>query len=80
MNKEKKYRLEVTQLEFAQLIQEAENSPINSTIRKVLNRKIDDMVKREYYSDMIEAPTEQEREEARQAYLDKIGVPIKYRW
>ena len=75
--KDKKIRLEITQLEFAKLYQEA---PEGSTLRKILDKKIDDGVKRLYYSDMIKAPTEQEREEARQAYLDKIGVPTSFRW
>ena len=75
--KDKKIRLEITQLEFAKLYQEA---PETSTLRKILDRKIDDMVKREMYSDMLKANTDAEREEARRAYLDKIGVPESFRW
>ena len=75
--KDKKIRLEITQLEFAKLIQEA---PEHSTLRLVLDRKIDDMVKREMYSDMLKATTDAERDEARKAYLDKIGVPAAFRW
>lgn len=75
--KDKKIRLEITQLEFAKLMQEA---PEGSELRKILDKKIDDMVKREYFSDMLKAPTEAERETARKAYLDKIGVPAAFRW
>jgi hypothetical protein len=77
MKADKKIRLEITQLEFAQLYQEA---PEGSFLRKILDRKIEDMLKREYYSDMLKAPTDAEREEARKAYLDKIGVPMSFRW
>ena len=41
--KQQKFRLEVTQAEFVKLIQEA---PDGSTLKRVLDRKIDDMVKR----------------------------------
>lgn len=74
---EKKVRLEITQLEFAKLYREASEG---STLRKILDRKIDDMVKREMYSDIMKATTDAEREKARKAYLDKIGVPTSYRW
>lgn len=77
MKAEKKIRLEITQLEFAKLYQEA---PEGSVLRKLLDKKIDDMVKREYFTDMLKAPTEEDRENARKAYLDKIGVPMSYRW
>ena len=43
--KTQKIRLEITQLEFAQLYQEA---PEGSVLRKILDRKIDDGVKRFY--------------------------------
>jgi hypothetical protein len=75
--KDKKVRIEISQLEFAKLYQEAAEG---SVLRKILDRKIDDMVKREMYSDMLKATTDEERKEAREAYLDKIGVPTSYRW
>ncbi len=75
--KDKKVRIEISQLEFAKLYQEAAEG---SVLRKILDRKIDDMVKREMYSDMLKATTDEERKEAREAYLDKIGVPTSFRW
>lgn len=75
--KEKKIRLEITQTEFAQLYQEA---PAESTLKKILDRKVDDMVRRELFSDMMKAPTEEEKETARKMYLDKIGIPESFRW
>lgn len=78
--KSPKIRIEVTQTEFVRMIQEAESLPSDSTIRRMIDRKIDDMVKREMYSDIIKATTDTEREEARKIYLDKIGVPASFRW
>lgn len=75
--KEKKIRIEITQSEFARLYQEA---PAESLLKKILNKKIDDIVKREIYTDMMKAPTEEEKETARKTYLDKIGVPESFRW
>lgn len=75
--KDKKVRIEISQLEFAKLYQEAAEG---SVLRKILDRKINDMVKREMYSDMLKATTDEERKEAREAYLDKIGVPTSFRW
>ena len=46
----------------------------------MIDRKIDAMVKREMYSDIMKAATDAEREEARRIYLDKIGVPESFRW
>ena len=43
-------------------------------IEKALMEKLDSMVKRELYT------TEEEREKARQEYLDKCGVPESFRW
>lgn len=65
----KKIRLELTQLEFARLYQESETLP---TLRKILDKKIDDMIKRELYQDYINAKTETEKEKARKIYVNKI--------
>lgn len=47
---------------------------------KVLNNKLDAMLKREIYTKYKTAPTEEEREEARQKYLEKIGINKDFRW
>lgn len=65
----KKIRLELTQLEFAKLYQESDSE---STLRKILDKKIDDMIKRELYKDIIIATTEEEKTEARKAYINKL--------
>lgn len=49
-------------------------------IREGLDRKLDAMIDRQIYSEYKTAPTEEQREKARQEYLDRRGVPQSYRW
>ena len=54
------------------LLDMEENLP---SIKQGLEAKLDDL-----YSKYKTAPTEEEREQARKEYLDKRGVPEKFRW
>lgn len=49
-------------------------------IRKGLQEKFEAMVKRELYTKYKTASTEEEREKARQEYLDKVGMHRSFRW
>lgn len=49
-------------------------------IKKELTEKLDAMAKRQIYSQYKTAPTEEEREKARQEYLDKVGISPSFRW
>lgn len=49
-------------------------------IRRGLEQKLDAMLNRQLYSQYKTAPTEEQREQARQEYLDRCGVPQSYRW
>ena len=49
-------------------------------IRRGLSQKLDAMLNRQLYSQYKTAPTEEQREQARQEYLDRRGVPQSYRW
>ena len=49
-------------------------------IRIGLEKKLDAMVLRELYGKVKTAPTETEREKARQEYLDRRGIPDSFRW
>ena len=49
-------------------------------IRRGLEEKLDAMVRHELYAKYKAAPTEEEREQARQEYLDRRGVPESFRW
>lgn len=49
-------------------------------IKKALENKLEMVVRREMYTKYKTATTESEREEARKAYLDKIGMHQNFRW
>lgn len=49
-------------------------------IRQGLSQKLDAMLNRQFYSQYKTAPTEEQREQVRQEYLDRRGVPQSYRW
>ena len=49
-------------------------------IKKGLEEKLEAMVRRELYTKYKTAPTEEEREKARQEYLNKVGMHSDFRW
>lgn len=49
-------------------------------IRSRLQEKLEAMVKRELYTRYKTAGTPEEREKARQEYLEKVGIPENFRW
>ena len=49
-------------------------------IHQGLEQKLDAMVRHELYAKYKTAPTAEEREQARQEYLDKRGVFPDFRW
>ena len=49
-------------------------------IKQGLEKKLDAMVMRELYTKYKTAPTEEEKEKARNEYLDRRGVPESFRW
>ena len=49
-------------------------------IHQGLEQKLDALVRHELYAKYKTAPTAEEREQARQAYLDKRGVFPDFRW
>jgi len=49
-------------------------------IRQGLEQKLDALVRHELYAKYKTAPNAEEREQARQAYLDRRGVFPDFRW
>lgn len=49
-------------------------------IRDGLQAKLDALARRDLYTKSKAAPTPEEREAARQQYLDEIGIPDAFRW
>ena len=59
---------------------EFEKENLFSEIQKELEQKLDALVARELYTKYKTAPTEEEKEKARQEYLNKKGVHSSFRW
>lgn len=57
-----------------------ENDNCIDTIRQGLEKKLDSLVLHDLYERSKTAPTEEEREKARQEYLDRRGVRDSFRW
>ena len=53
---------------------------IEYEINKQLEIKLDKMLSRIYYSRYKTAPSPEERERARQEYLNHKGIPADFRW
>lgn len=53
---------------------------VSAEIKKGLEEKLETVVKRELYTKYKTAPTEEEREKARQEYLEKVGIQKKFQW
>lgn len=49
-------------------------------IKKGLEEKLEAMVKRDLYTKYKTAPTEEEREKARQEYPEKVRMHRSFRW
>ena len=49
-------------------------------IKKGLEDKLEAMVRRDLYTKYKTAPTEEERDKARQEYLEKVGMHRDFRW
>ena len=49
-------------------------------IRQGLEKKLDSLVQHELYGKFKTASTQEQREKARQEYLDRRGVPDSFRW
>lgn len=49
-------------------------------IKKGIDRKLDAVSKRDYYTKYKTAETQEEREKARKKYLDEVGMHKDFRW
>lgn len=59
---------------------ESEDPDLPERCARGLEKKLDAIVMRELYSNYKTAPTAEEREKARQEYLNKRGVHKDFRW
>lgn len=59
---------------------ESEDPDLQERCARGLEKKLDAIVTRDMYSRYKTAATPEEREKARQEYLDKIGLHRDFRW
>lgn len=80
----KKLRIDFSTTDFMTLWRwskdHKEDAPEIALIYRILEKKFDRMLAREWYTDSLTASTQEEREEARQRYLDRRGVHPDFRW
>ena len=57
-----------------------QDEEIAHSIRKGLIEKLDKASKHELYTKYKTAPTDEEKEKARQEYLERVGIPKSFRW
>ena len=74
--------VQITQELFLSLVKYhlLETTEEEEKIKKELAEKLEAMAKRQIYSQYKTALTEEEREKARQEYLDKVGILTSFRW
>lgn len=53
---------------------------LDQQIKKGLQEKLDNMARHDLYSKYKTAATAEEKEKARREYLEKKGIPDKFRW
>ena len=75
-------QVQIPQELFVQLLHYhlMEDGSHENKIRIGLEKKLDALVLRELYGKSKTALTEEEREKARQEYLDRRGIPNSFRW
>ena len=75
-------QVQIPQELFVQLIYYhlMEDDSYIDEIKIGLEKKLDALVLRELYGKSKTAPTEEEREKARQEYLDRRGISDSFRW
>lgn len=76
--------IQISQKLFAQIIQYFSSGDPDPELRQAIERgidaKIDAMNRRDYYTAYKTAESLQEREKARQRYLDSVGMRESFRW
>lgn len=80
MNPNQKINITVTFTELMRLWDLCNALGDPEPLYSIIHRKIDAMEKHELYSQSKTAQTEDEREKARQEYLDRVGMDSDFRW
>ena len=82
MSNNKKIRIEVDYAQFADLLVWCMDLPDyeKTPLWKILSKKVDALQANAAYTTYKAARTPEEREKARQAYLEQREIPKSFRW
>lgn len=82
MQKERQIQIpETLFLEICKYFLLEHNSPeTKKSISRGLSQKLDRIVQHDLYTTYKTAASEEEKEKARREYLEKKGIPDKFRW
>lgn len=82
MSNNKKVRIEVDYAQFADLLVWCMDLPDyeHTPLWRILSKKVDALQANAAYTTYKTARTPEEREKARQAYLDQREIPESFRW
>lgn len=75
-------RVTMTYGEFKRLLMHVNNAPeeLRNTLRPILQRKLDQLSNRADYSAYKTSTDPRKREESRNRYLDRKGIPDSFRY
>lgn len=65
---------------YVESYSEAEYAALEDSIKRGLTAKLGAMAARDLYTAYKTAKSDEEREQARQEYLDARGIPASFRW
>ena len=83
INKEKQIQIPeslFTQMAAFVLMEEYRTEQNAKTIQKGIYAKLDRQVEHDLYTKYKTAPTQEQKEKARQEYLDRKGIHPNFRW
>lgn len=83
MNKDKTLQLTLTYPQYAEMLiycMNHEDEPELQRFSKILQNKLDKLVEHDLYTKYKTAPSEEQKEQARQEYLERRGIPTSFRW
>ena len=78
-----KIRLELTYPEFSEILlfcADNRDVPELDQLHRILEAKLNKLLEHELYTKYKTAPTEEEKEKARQEFLDRRGIRQDFRW
>ena len=84
MNNHKESNIQIPRSLFLNCVKllccEVSDTKLLADTQNALETKLEALMRRELYTAYKTASTDEEREQARQKYLDHVGIPKDFRW